>query len=99
MFWFCLQYYGDHRDLHVLAHSFPTRRASDLVRLLPERREIRAAVAHHHAVDVDHQGAEAAAPGVPFGQRADEDRHLRSEEHTSELQSLMRTSYAVFCLT
>src|SRR3546814_9177248 len=34
-----------------------------------------------------------------------EDRHLifdwsnaRSEEHTSELQSLMRISYAVFCL-
>src|SRR3546814_2176795 len=24
--------------------------------------------------------------------------HSRSEEHTSELQSLMRTSYAVFCL-
>src|SRR3546814_2385324 len=31
----------------------------------------------------------------PFGQRrADQ----RSEEHTSELQSLMRISYAVFCL-
>src|SRR3546814_10597876 len=28
-----------------------------------------------------------------FGHRED-----RSEEHTSELQSLMRTSYAVFCL-
>src|SRR3546814_5867141 len=26
------------------------------------------------------------------------DHFLRSEEHTSELQSLMRTSYAVFCL-
>src|SRR3546814_2040443 len=25
-------------------------------------------------------------------------RGIRSEEHTSELQSLMRTSYAVFCL-
>src|SRR3546814_8084986 len=25
-------------------------------------------------------------------------RHCRSEEHTSELQSLMRISYAVFCL-
>src|SRR3546814_4739253 len=24
--------------------------------------------------------------------------HTRSEEHTSELQSLMRTSYSVFCL-
>src|SRR3546814_5363851 len=27
------------------------------------------------------------------------DGTLRSEEHTSELQSLMRSSYAVFCLT
>src|SRR3546814_4155031 len=26
------------------------------------------------------------------------DREARSEEHTSELQSLMRISYAVFCL-
>src|SRR3546814_5060220 len=26
------------------------------------------------------------------------DAHSRSEEHTSELQSLMRISYAVFCL-
>src|SRR3546814_5179467 len=26
------------------------------------------------------------------------DNELRSEEHTSELQSLMRISYAVFCL-
>src|SRR3546814_1511840 len=31
--------------------------------------------------------------GDGFGQR-----RLRSEEHTSELQSLMRISYAVFCL-
>src|SRR3546814_10766325 len=32
--------------------------------------------------------------------RADDDQHphARSEEHTSELQSLMRISYAVFCL-
>src|SRR3546814_1494710 len=31
-------------------------------------------------------------------QRAAEFGRLRSEEHTSELQSLMRISYAVFCL-
>src|SRR3546814_6150758 len=35
-------------------------------------------------------------------ERADESllliKHPRSEEHTSELQSLMRNSYAVFCL-
>src|SRR3546814_4885205 len=30
---------------------------------------------------------------------AEIDVDVRSEEHTSELQSLMRTSYAVFCLT
>src|SRR3546814_1791771 len=29
---------------------------------------------------------------------ADNGRESRSEEHTSELQSLMRISYAVFCL-
>src|SRR3546814_5827698 len=36
---------------------------------------------------------------VPFpGDRRRATRHNRSEEHTSELQSLMRISYAVFCL-
>src|SRR3546814_9115689 len=30
--------------------------------------------------------------------RAESGREIRSEEHTSELQSLMRSSYAVFCL-
>src|SRR3546814_6029444 len=30
-------------------------------------------------------------------QEAQDVEHLRSEEHTSELQSLMRNSYAVFC--
>src|SRR3546814_6709461 len=35
---------------------------------------------------------------TPF-QHGDERFGLRSEEHTSELQSLMRISYAVFCLT
>src|SRR3546814_2119550 len=34
---------------------------------------------------------------APAGRRPGE-RALRSEEHTSELQSLMRISYAVFCL-
>src|SRR3546814_15822855 len=27
---FFFECYGDHRDLHVLTHSFPTRRSSDL---------------------------------------------------------------------
>src|SRR3546814_10340376 len=31
-------------------------------------------------------------------QRRSTDGNTRSEEHTSELQSLMRISYAVFCL-
>src|SRR3546814_5032474 len=30
--------------------------------------------------------------------REEINEYLRSEEHTSELQSLMRSSYAVFCL-
>src|SRR3546814_6595703 len=46
----------------------------------------------------------AQSPGAEYrtclrisGRRARRDR-FRSEEHTSELQSLMRISYAVFCL-
>src|SRR3546814_1811805 len=36
--------------------------------------------------------------GVVVGGALRDQRKLRSEEHTSELQSLMRISYAVFCL-
>src|SRR3546814_10214718 len=35
---------------------------------------------------------------VKFNLRAHHMQAQRSEEHTSEIQSLMRTSYAVFCL-
>src|SRR3546814_2295222 len=38
------------------------------------------------------------ATGTPAGVGAGRDPQERSEEHTSELQSLMRISYAVFCL-
>src|SRR3546814_1845710 len=40
---------------------------------------------------------ESAAIGTE-GARVTSQGVLRSEEHTSELQSLMRISYAVFCL-
>src|SRR3546814_6622588 len=53
------------------------------------------------------EGWRPAAVGRAGRRRSDSVRHhaarcrgaqRRSEEHTSELQSLMRTSYAVFCL-
>src|SRR3546814_3727905 len=44
------------------------------------------------AVELDFD--ERAQPAQAVGQHAEH----RSEEHTSELQSLMRISYAVFCL-
>src|SRR3546814_5726629 len=40
----------------------------------------------------------AQRPEDPSEPRVNEERNGRSEEHTSELQSLMRISYAVFCL-
>src|SRR6056297_3343768 len=73
LFFFFLQSYGDHRDLHVLTHSFPTRRSSDLG---PNGTYLFTGLVPGHYVTV-----------IP-----------RSEEHTSELQSLRRISYAVFCL-
>src|SRR3546814_2806255 len=69
--------------------------------------------AGHHQVDADtvgigfHDGADLRVadqggldpPQVVLeNRRIDFDPGVRSEEHTSELQSLMRISYAVFCL-
>src|SRR3546814_9695384 len=49
-------------------------------------------------IDVErHRVALFAPGGTRLEQRAVGHLH-RSEEHTSELQSLMRISYAVFCL-
>src|SRR3546814_1805190 len=42
-----------------------------------------------HAAGAQHMIAHIIFPALP--------RDLRSDEHTSELQSLMRSSYAVFC--
>src|SRR3546814_1489281 len=51
----------------------------------------------HRAGVLGHLPADQRAAGLAaaVGDALDE---LRSEEHTSELQSLMRKSYAVFCL-
>src|SRR3546814_5247418 len=48
--------------------------------------------AHVLAPEVGDASLDRDAPAAGVGQ------HRRSEEHTSELQSLMRISYAVFCL-
>src|SRR3546814_10485534 len=61
------------------------------------------------SVSVDYPGASAAVVETRITQALEDalagiegintiDSRSRSEEHTSELQSLMRISYAVFCL-
>src|SRR3546814_5136788 len=52
------------------------------------------------------EGRERASHKLPYGaqilhkngEKVKKGDRIRSEEHTSELQSLMRISYAVFCL-
>src|SRR3546814_4913377 len=60
----------------------------------------RAAGAAAGGVDRDHGDAHLREAGEEAVEQFVGDRGLagRSEEHTSELQSLMRISYAVFCL-
>src|SRR3546814_1614271 len=49
---------------------------------------------------LDRAGQALDLPGLREGpaERVLDEEIVRSEEHTSELQSLMRISYAVFCL-
>src|SRR3546814_4508559 len=51
---------------------------------------------HHQALEASF--IEIGAVRIEAGEHAVDGAPDRSEEHTSELQSLMRTSYAVFCL-
>src|SRR3546814_3970321 len=51
---------------------------------------------HHHQPRV--RGVANRVRRSPDDHRAPRSNTVRSEEHTSELQSLMRISYAVFCL-
>src|SRR3546814_2878074 len=71
------------------------RRQAGAVRAAAGGREVQ-----HHAEQRGSQQGRAEG-GYISGARLPRPaaRHPRSEEHTSELQSLMRISYAVFCLT
>src|SRR3546814_1319724 len=59
-------------------------------------------VAFRYADDVNGSARSIAGvlndAGNVLGMMPHPERAIRSEEHTSELQSLMRISYAVFCL-
>src|SRR3546814_8744286 len=97
-----------------MTHSFPTRRSSDLVcrmRSIPVMvfinkldREGRDPFVLLEELEKELQ-ISVRPLTWPIGMGRDfkgvyqlYKRQLRSEEHTSELQSLMRISYAVFCL-
>src|SRR3546814_1366668 len=85
--------------------SFPTRRSSDLVEVVigpffaqPLRHEVRLlAERSPHEVTLIEAPQDLLAQML-WCDLAISATGLRSEEHTSELQSLMRISYAVFCL-
>src|SRR3546814_2332933 len=81
---------------------FPTRRSSDLPRQVTVRDASLKSEekARRKARPGEETEIGAPTPGLITGlfvQPGDE-VEKRSEEHTSELQSLMRISYAVFCL-
>src|SRR3546814_9250793 len=98
-----LQAYLDELDAFIAAEIKPLEAADDNIRFFDHRRE-------HSRTDWDNQGLprhEWEALLKETTRRADKAGHWRfsapkaygrSEEHKSDLQSLMRISYAVFCL-
>src|SRR3546814_9483616 len=94
---FCFSGNCELRALPVLTPSFPTRRSSDL-------RES-TSPALRMVDNVSRLGTRSGAKGPNWAVTAARAGAVmqpaasgRSEEHTSELQSLMRISYAVLCL-
>src|SRR3546814_4925595 len=102
LFVFCFfKSYCDHRDLHVLTHSFPTRRSSDLLErslITLDTRTGDKAEPLYTSIGYQTAGIIPDFCRDTVEDRLDPTTIMRSEEHTSELQSLMRISYAVFCL-
>src|SRR3546814_5554113 len=129
--------YGDHRDIHEMKNSFPTRSSSDLPRCGEARLFARCRKPGARCARCDQDWTHQQADDFPAYVSIFVTGHLmapviigltnveglstlglvsiilpltliltvgliqpakRSEEHTSELQSLMRISYAVFCL-
>src|SRR3546814_9124187 len=72
-----------HDALPIFPEGAYTRKQNPLRALKPPR------------ITGDQRLAAAFLNGAAHGAKIS---HARSEEHTSELQSLMRISYAVFCL-
>src|SRR3546814_7251737 len=99
--------YGCHRSLHVRSHSFPTRRSSDLAKAdqaaasdqSPEPVvATEGAATEGAATEGAATKAEATEAEQGTGAASASASAPRAEEHTPELQSLMRISYAVLCL-
>src|SRR3546814_4749459 len=80
-------------ELAEVAHTLETE-----LKRVPGTRDVYTIGAPDRAVLVQLDAARLAAYGLAVEDLADALRAARSEEHTSELQSLMRISYAVFCL-
>src|SRR5437762_14272224 len=76
---------------HPHLHSFPTRRSSDLQRLCHiTDGSIRAGNDRHtRTLHIDARLRLVVKDPEDVGRRSDEDEAVRSEEHTSELQSPM----------
>src|SRR3546814_2947026 len=62
------------------------------------RREVMGAEPHYITRYIEPRIGNEALVGLDVASQPENLAALRSEEHTSELQSLMRISYAVFCL-
>src|SRR3546814_1290199 len=86
---------GHARSKGFLAHE----EARPKVMLVAQRRAVVAQDAEVASRQQARQRKEASRySSAPECSTKDGSRPVRSEEHTSELQSLMRISYAVFCL-
>src|SRR3546814_8189710 len=85
----------------ALRSRFPGH--ADIVRVMPNTpvgvgQGVCALYADERTSDAAREQVEALMQPLGLAEWLKDETQFRSEEHTSELQSLMRISYAVFCL-
>src|SRR3546814_14209478 len=85
-------------EIYTYGHSLSLHDSLPIYCIWPCRLACRQPMPGGWSLSASHRRARKPAMAISRSARSSKEPIMRSEEHTSEIQSLMRHSYTVFCL-